>query len=171
MIRLLSFKSLLKIPEVKERVVNEIGLLSREHDQWIKDYLYALGMQVSRDERKPTEIQVGKHRDLDGNINVGYFYLGMERRDREWRESKYCTLSAYIEGNSDGELKSDMYNASREGIGAAGFEAMCLNAIGDSMSNRKEPEENEKDYEQTLAYINQLRDIQLHVRGYIEKYE
>jgi hypothetical protein len=179
MIRLISFSSLLKIPSVKEKVVSEIGLLSRENDQWIKPILYELGLYVTMNEDIPPEIQAGKHRNLDGEVVVGYFYVGFERRDSEWRDSKYCTMSAYIEGaktatgKRDTELISDLYNASREGIGDSGFQHMCLNAIGDlsGKSGNKDAADIVDDYEQTLAYINHLKGIQLDVRGYLEKFE
>ena len=159
MMKRISFQSVLKIDRFSH--LNEIGLLPREMDKEVEDVLWTLGLDFQRG----LYVQPCKHRDLDGNIQIGYTYMGYERTDGGWLGSKYASLDAHIESNKDSDLKGELYRMSRQGVGKSGFDNMCLRAAGGEGTTSSKEDTVEPDYLATTAYLQTLHQVQVDIRG------
>lgn len=161
--RSLSFSSLLKIPAIKAKYKNEVELLPVEELEYLKPFLWELGMDI----HKQMVVDACKHRNLDDEVVLGYRYMGFERTDPAWLNSGYASLGAHICSTPDHSLRAELFNMARQGIGSAGYEAMCSESIG----NVKRPtaaaaaKELEPDYMQTAAMLDVLTNLKNEIRG------
>jgi hypothetical protein len=73
-------------------------------EQELMDVLYGLGMDTNRS----VERQVVEHRNRFGNLITGSRWVGCERLDKEWIESKYSSQEARDKA-SGSKLILDLY--------------------------------------------------------------
>ena len=110
-----SFQDVIKcLHYLGHNVKNEIHLLPKEQDEFVKPVLHELGIDVN----KPFYVQAYKHRTLDDNIVIGYRYNGTIRTDREWANGKGCNVIERISitAFSDLSLTRELCNLLGQGI-------------------------------------------------------
>lgn len=97
-----------------EFLLLDIGL----NNLYIKQMLFTLGINTEQ----PISISASKHRDLSGNVSIGYRYNGIMRVDKEWLDSRGCDLMERIAATSlkDNSLTSELCNLQRGFVGNYG---------------------------------------------------
>lgn len=142
--------------------VREIDLLSPEMDDKVFPILHWLGIDNSR----RIDVQACWHRTLDGTKVCGYRYVGFERIDKEWLDSAKSTMAARLASQKDISLAAEMKGMSTEGMSGSAYMAMCTKALeGDSPDNKTGSVETEDTWEDSVAQIKVLQEIQQRVRG------
>ncbi len=156
-----SFYDMIKIPEFSCYTAFE--LLDRRMDAQVAPFLWKLGANVD----KGIRIQASRHRTVDLQSVVGYSYVCLERSDGEWLKDKNCSMSSRIHSQKDNELASDMVRMSMQGTSESKFIAMCIGAGGSEGTTRVVKKDEEPSWQDDLALMRTLRDIQKDVRGFI----
>lgn len=142
-------------------------LLKKENDESVKKVVRHLGADV-----RDMDIQACVHRRLSGEVVVGYRYIFREREDKEWLSKRASNIEAHIAAQPDSALKGDMIQASSEGVGEAGWNAMVLNSISTSkIENSRSKDLLMEDYQENAQLIKALQHAQKDIRGYLNKDE
>lgn len=151
----------------EEVVSNQFELIQPVHDHWIKQTCFCMGA-----DKRDMDIQACVHRRLNGEVVVGYRYIFREREDKEWLSKRASNIEAHIAAQSDSALKGDMIQASSEGVGEAGWNAMVLNSISTSkIENSRSKDLLMEDYQENAQLIKALQHAQKDIRGYLNKDE
>lgn len=163
MIKRVSFSDVLSLAAFKG--CNHFDLLPRKMDSEVAPYLFKMGINIDTQ----VLVQACRHRTLEGKEHLGYTYVGMERTDKQWLDSRFSTMSARIASQTDKELASDMIKASRQGFNYEQFKKMALLAATPEelrlARERREPLVPLDSYEKDLAAIKALQSVQEAVRG------
>lgn len=77
----------------------------QNNPQQLEQVLYDLGLDVNQ----PYEVQFNTHRNRFGNINSCSRFVGNERLDKEWIDSKYSSQEARDKA-SGSNLVKDLYS-------------------------------------------------------------
>lgn len=159
-IRRVSFHDVVKLQEFSH--LRPIDLLHPKMDGDVFPFLFKLGGDID----KPVSVQACKHRDIDGNMQLGYCYVLYERVDADWLASGHASVEARIAACKDPHLAADLYVCSKQGIGESGFKAMCVNVMGKDGTTKKDINMMlDKDWKITQDTIRVLQDIQESIRG------
>ena len=162
-----SFYDVLKIPDIARVASNQFELLKREMDSVVAPYLFILGGNID----SGIKIQACKHRTSDLKDVVGYRYVLLERADKEWMSSPYCSMDARIHAQKDPELASDMVRMSAQGGNDSSFRAMCVGAMGKEGTTRNLKNDESETWQEDLQHIIVLQEIQKEVRSYMHQDE
>lgn len=138
--------------------INEVHLLPKSQDELVKPILHELGIDINI----PFYVQAYKHRDLDGNIAIGYRYNGTIRCDREWVTGKGCDVMERISTTAfkDLSLTRELCNLVGRQIDLSEAEgAFSLQDDNDSLNLIAET------YEDDYKLIQQLNNICNSIRG------
>lgn len=84
MSRVISFRDLQRIPELSK--FSEAEILHPSMDAKVKEYLEALGFDI----RKPVLYVPAVHRDLAGNVALGFYAAGEVNNDPNYLRSALC---------------------------------------------------------------------------------
>ena len=165
MIKRVSFYDVLSIPAFHG--MSHFDLLPRKMDSEVLPYLFKMGINIDTQ----VLVQPCRHRTLEGKEALGYTYVGMERTDKQWLDSKFSTMSARIASQKDKELASDMLKSSREGVDYSSFVKMALMAAtSDELKQAKERRESIvplDTYDDDLSIMKSLKLVQESARGYL----
>jgi hypothetical protein len=160
MMKRVSFSDVLHLHPFKG--MNQFDLLPPKMDSNTFPYLFKMGVDID----KPVHVQGCLHRNLEGYQVMGYSYIGLERQDKPWLNSRHSSLQARIAAQKDTELRADMINASREGLDWAAFKKMAVMSAGkDGTTSHTGPLEPEETYEEDIATMTTLRSLQITIRG------
>lgn len=136
-------------------VKNEMEMLPHEMDEKIKPILFELGIDI----RFPINVEAMLHRDMNDKAGIGFRYVGLMRRDRQWLQSKACSVMERISAASarDPALAREMCNLLGNHIDFSDLADYASNTIHPSMLSETWLED--------AAKIKQLQEIALLVRG------
>jgi len=79
--------------------------MDSEQPTELEGVLYDLGLDVNQ----PYEVQFNTHRNRFGNINSCTRFVGNERLDQEWIDSKYSSQEAKDKASGNSLVK-DLYS-------------------------------------------------------------
>ena len=166
MIRGISFYDVLSIPEFSH--MKHFDLLPTTMDSKVSPYLFKLGIDTSH----VILIQACKHRKDDGQVVLGYRYVGRERTDKPWLNCVHSTMAARIDSQKDKHLAAEMLRMSKEGQDWRSFKAMAIASakaedITAAQRHGLEEEKPEPSYREDISEIQSLMEVQRAVRGYI----
>lgn len=163
MIKRVSFFDVTSLPAFQG--MSHFDLLPRKMDSEVMPYLFKMGINIDTQ----VLVQPCRHRTFEGKEVLGYAYVGMERTDKQWLDSRFSTMSARIASQKDKELASDMLKASKEGVDYSSFVKMALMAAtSDELKlakERREPLIPVDTYEDDLATMKSLKLVQEAARG------
>lgn len=165
MIQGISFYDVLTIPEFSG--LKMFDLLPTQMDSKVAPYLYKLGIDVNH----VVLIQACKHRRDNGEVVLGYRYVGRERTDKSWLNCIHSSMAARIDSQKDKHLAADMLKMSKEGQDWRSFKAMAIAVAADAgeleyvQKHGFEEEKPEPTYKEDLSEIQTLMELQRAVRG------
>lgn len=158
MSRVVSFRDLRLIDELAQ--YNEIELLHPSMDDTMNKYLEQLGFNTSAG----VLYVPNKHRDMQGNVAVGFMAVGQISNNREFLASPLCTLIERLiaAAQKDPSLAREM--ASMMGS-AVNF--MAMEGVESLFDEEEEfPSEwVEPDYEDVSAQLKMLENLRDEIRG------
>lgn len=154
MSRIFSFRDLQLIPALSK--FNEIELLQISNDALVNSYLRQLGFNVTR----AILYVPAKHRDLQGNVGVGFRAVGEIRRDRGFLTSPLCTATERL-------IAASYYDMSltKEIAKLLGNSVDLRSDVGDEEDSNLTTELIEPDYKEVTLEILTLEKIRDRIRG------
>lgn len=154
MSRSMSFRDLRLIPTLKR--YNEVELLHPSLDSVVNNCLSQIGFDM----RYPIEYIPSKHRDLRGNVAVGFRAVGEVSNDRAFINSSLCSLTERLiaAAQTDASLAREMCFLMGNNINISGEDP------GEE-SDDFPPESVESDCDVVTLQIKSLEQIRDVIRG------
>lgn len=155
MSRVISFRDLRLIPELSQ--FNEIELLHPVNDGRVAKYLEQLGFNTSA----PVEYLPSKHRDIQGNVAVGFRAVGVIDTSSTFLGSHMATMEDRIMATffKDPSLARELAQMLNTGINFSD------DALFDDEGEEFPEELIEPDFEEKAAEIKALEDLRDTIRG------
>lgn len=154
MSRVFSMRDLRLIPALSK--FNEIELLQISNDALVNSYLRQLGFNISR----AILYTPAKHRDLQGNVGVGFRAVGEISRDRSFLTSSLCTTTERLVAASYYDM-----SLTKELAKLLGNSVDLRSGVGDEEDSSFPAELIEPDYEEVAFEILALEKIRDSIRG------
>lgn len=153
MSRVISFRDLQRVPALSK--LSETELLKIENDDLVNSALVQLGFDIAQ----AIYYTPSKHRDLAGDVAVGYRAVGELSGDREYMRSRLCPLIERLiwASQRDPSLAKELNNMMGGGVN---LDEDALTDSGEYLDEDIEP-----DYEIVSAQLRALEDIRDSIRG------
>lgn len=157
MSRVISFRDLRVIPELAQ--YNEIELLHPSNDKMMAKYLEVLGFNTDA----PVQYIPNKHRDVQGNVGVGFRAVGTIAVDSEFLGSHMATMEDRIMATffKDPSLARELAQMLNTGISFIDAD----DALSEDDQDEFPEEHIEPDYEEVSAELKALEILRDSVRG------
>jgi hypothetical protein len=157
MSRVISFRDLRIIPELSQ--YNEIELLHPSNDKMVAKYLEVLGFNTNA----PVQYIPNKHRDVQGNVGVGFRAVGTIAVESEFLKSHMATMEDRIMATffKDPSLARELAQMLNTGISF-----VDVDDVLPEDEQEEFPEEHiEPDYEEVSAELKTLEVLRDSIRG------
>lgn len=157
MSRVISFRDLRVIPELAQ--YNEVELLHPSRDKMMAKYLEQLGFNTDA----PVQYIPNKHRDMQGNVGVGFRAVGTIAVGSEFLESRMATMEDRILATyfTDPSLARELAQMMNTGISFSDGDDNSLLDDEDEF-----PEElTEPDFPEVEAALKELEQLRDSIRG------